>query len=231
MKIIDAHTHIDYITCDFQPDVVGAVCCAVTESDWQKIVNLIKTDNRVYGAFGIHPWFVNSINKDFGKKLECLLKNNSNYMVGEIGLDKHKPYMEHQIDVFTKQFDIAVRLKRIVCLHCVGAWDKILHIFKQYKQSELPMIIVHGFNENEDILKQLLKYEKIYFSIDKNVVYGRICRIDKIPLNHILVESDAKSDVLLRNIVEKISDIKNDKNMPNIIYNNALKVLNNGQIK
>ena len=93
------------------------------------------------------------------------------------------------------------------------------------------MIIVHGFNENEDILKQLLKYEKIYFSIDKNVVYGRICRIDKIPLNHILVESDAKSDVLLRNIVEKISDIKNDKNMPNIIYNNALKVLNNGQIK
>lgn len=231
MKIIDAHTHIDYISCDDQLDVVGAVCCAVMESDWKRIVDICNKDKRVYGAFGIHPWFIDVAEKDFDKRLEILLKTDSNYMVGEIGLDKHKPDMEHQMDVFTKQFDIAVRLKRIVCLHCVGAWDKILHIFKQYKQSELPMIIVHGFNENEDILKQLLKYEKIYFSIDKNVVHGRICRIDKIPLNHILVESDAKSDVLLRNIVEKISDIKNDKNMPNIIYNNALKVLNNGQIK
>ena len=227
MKIIDAHTHIDYISCDEQPDVVGAVCCAVMESDWQKIIDLTKTDNRVYGAFGIHPWFINSINKDFDKRLESLLKTDSNYMVGEIGLDKYKPNMDDQIGFFIKQFNIAVRLKRIVCLHCVGAWDKILRIFKQYKQSELPMIIVHGFNENEDVLEKLLRYKNIYFSVGKNAVYGRNNRIDKIPLNRIMVETDSKSNALLKDIVVKISETKNDENVPDIIYNNTSKVLNN----
>ena len=41
MKIIDVHTHMDYITQNFQTDVVGCVCCAVKESEWKKIVELV----------------------------------------------------------------------------------------------------------------------------------------------------------------------------------------------
>ena len=148
-------------------------------------------------------------------------------MVGEIGLDKYKTNMDDQIEFFVKQFNIAKNLKRIVCLHCVGAWDKILHILKQYKQSELPIIIVHGFDENEDVLEKLLRYKNIYFSVSKNAVYGRNNRIDKIPLNRIMVETDSKSNALLKDIVVKISETKNDKNVPDIIYNNTSKVLNN----
>lgn len=227
MKIIDAHTHIDYITCDVQPDVVGAVCCATMESDWKRIVDICNKDKRVYGAFGIHPWFIDVAEKDFDKRLTKLLEINSHYMVGEIGLDKYKTNMDAQIEFFVKQFTIAINLKRIVCLHCVGAWDKILHILKQYKQSELPIIVVHGFDENEDILEKLLRYKNIYFSVSKNAVYGRNNRIDKIPLNRIMVETDAKSDFILNDIVVKISEIKNDENVPDIIYNNTSKVLNN----
>lgn len=228
MKIIDSHTHIDYITPNFQHDVKACVCCAVKEFEWQKIIDLMETDNRVYGAFGVHPWFVNSVEKDFDVQLKKLLETNSDYMVGEIGLDKHKPDIEHQIDVFVKQFDIAIKLKRIICLHCVGAWDKILHILKQYKKSEMPIIIAHAFNENEDILNKLLQYENIYFSIGKNALYDRFCRIEEIPLNKILVESDADKNVSLVDVVGAIAKIKNESNIANIIYDNTTKVLKNG---
>ena len=226
MKIIDSHTHIDYITCDLQPEVVGCVCCAVLESDWNNIVDLAKQDKRVYGAFGVHPWFVESLKDGFDIRLENLLKTDSDYMVGEIGLDKHKPNMEKQVEVFVAQLDVAVKLKRTVFLHCVGAWDKILHILKQYKQNELPMLVVHNFDENDTILKQLLKYENVFFSISKNVVYDRNYRIEQIPINRILIETDAKKDVLLKDVLIRIITIKNDDGVPEIIYNNTLKVLN-----
>ena len=231
MKIIDAHSHIDYITCDMQPDVVGMICCATQESDWNKIINLIMQKKCVYGAFGVHPWFIQSITDGFYVRLEKLLKSNSEYMIGEIGLDKYKPDIDNQIKIFINQFDLAIQLKRTVFIHCVGAWDKLLHILKQYKQSELPVIVVHDFNENEDITNKLLKYDNVVFSVGKNAVYGKNCRIEQIPLNRILVETDAKSDIMLEDIINKIIDIKKDKNVPNIIYNNTKWVLNNGQVK
>lgn len=230
MKIIDAHTHIDYITCDIQPDVVGAVCCATMESDWKKIVDLIDKDKRVYGAFGVHPWFVDSVEQGFDVRMENLLKTDSNYMVGEIGLDKHKPNMEKQIEIFKIQFDMAIKLNRSVCLHCVGAWDKIFYILKQYNKLDLPTIVAHDFNENIDVLKQLLKYENIFFSIGKNALYDRNNRIEQIPNDKLLVETDGKKEVVLKDVLLKIAQIKNDENILNIIYENTLKVLNHGQI-
>jgi len=224
MKIIDAHSHIDSITHDFQDDVVGTVCCATKESDWDVLVEQMHKDKNIYGAFGIHPWFIDSVQAGFDKRLEDLLKTNSKYMVGEIGLDKYKPDMEKQIDVFQKQFDIAIRLHLTVFLHCVGAWDKILHVLKQYKQSDLPIIVLHDFKANEKITEKLLQYKNIFFSLGKNVVYDRFCRIDKIPNDRILVETDGDKNIILKNIVDKIS--KNES----VIYNNTLKVLNDEQV-
>ncbi len=224
MKIIDAHSHIDHITHNFQEDVVGTICCATKESEWCVLVELMKHDKNIYGAFGVHPWFVDSVVDDFDKRLEDLLKTNSKYMVGEIGLDKYKPNMEKQIDVFQRQFDVAIRLKRTMFLHCVGAWDKILHILKQYKQSELPIIVMHDFNANDEIIEKLLQYKNIFFSMGKNALYDRFCRIDKIQNDKILVETDGDKNIVLKNLVNKISKNESD------IYNNTLKVLNNGQV-
>nr|MBQ0091183.1 TatD family hydrolase [Candidatus Enterousia merdequi] len=128
MKIIDAHTHIDYISHKHQDDVFESICCATNESQWIDLVNIIKNDNAVYGAFGIHPWYLDSVKPEFDERLEELLLNNDSYMVGEIGLDKYKPYLDKQINVFEKQLKVAVKLHRAVVLHCVGAWDKVLNI-------------------------------------------------------------------------------------------------------
>ena len=134
MKIIDAHSHIDFITHTIQPDVCATVCCTTNEEQWCKLKRMIKSDNKIYGCFGVHPWFADSVKDGFDKRLENLLTNNSQYMIGEIGLDKYKPNMDIQMQIFEKQFNIAIKHKRTVVIHCVGAWDKMLHILKKYKQ-------------------------------------------------------------------------------------------------
>ena len=90
--------------------------------------------------------------------------------------------------------------------------------------------MAHDFNENVDVLKQLLKYENIFFSIGKNALYDRNNRIEQIPNDKLLVETDGKKEVVLKDVLLKIAQIKNDENILNIIYENTLKVLNHGQI-
>lgn len=226
MKIIDAHSHIDYISHNVQPAVVATVCCATCESEWQNLINITNVDKNVYGASGVHPWFVADIKDGFELRLENLLKSNDSFMIGEIGLDKYKPDMDKQIDVFQKQFEIAIKLKRSVFLHCVGAWDKILHILKQYKKSELPMIVAHGFNGSVEILDTLINNGNVFISFNKIVPEY----IQNTPINKILVETDGKNNIVLSDMVDKISNIKSENNAGEIIYENTLKVLKNEQI-
>ena len=164
------------------------------------------------------------------KRFCDLLKSNDSFMVGEIGLDKYKPNMEKQIDVFIKQLNLAIRFKRTVFLHCVGAWDKILHILKQYEKAELPIIIVHDFNGSIEIMNKLIQNYNVLFSIHRINKDAEIRRIEQIPTDKILVETDAKKDIVLRGVIDKISKVKNESDMGEIIYKNTLRILNNGQI-
>ena len=228
MNIIDAHTHIDYITNRIQPNVESVICCSVCEDDWENLINIINSDKNVYGAFGIHPWHLESIKDGWENRLYDLLNANRNFMVGEIGLDKYKPNMEKQISVFTKQLEIAIRLKRNVFLHCVGAWDKIFQILKRYKRSELPLIIAHGFNGSDEILHNLLNNYNVMISFSKINKDLDSNRIQEIDINKILIETDGKSDINLSELINTISEIKNNTDIPNIIYNNTKQVLQNG---
>ena len=64
----------------------------------------------------------------------------------------------------------------------------------------------------------------MYFSLGKSVVYDRFCRIEELPNDRILIESDGDKNIILKNLIDKISKNESD------IYNNTLKVLNNEQI-
>ncbi len=230
MKIIDVHSHIDYIAHNIQPDVVGTICCAVNESQWPILINMVNNDKKIYPCFGVHPWFVNGVANDFDIRLKDLLKTNRSYMIGEIGLDKFKADIDKQLEVFVKQLDVAVDLQRNIILHCVGAWDKVLQILKQYKKSRLPIIVIHGFNDSIQIMQKLIDSYNVVFSVGKNAVYGRNCRIEQIPLNKIVVETDGNKDVYLKDLVNKISEIKHEKDAAKIIYDNSLRILKNEQI-
>ena len=121
-----------------------------------------------------------------------ILESNSHIMVGEIGLDKHHPNIETQIKFLEKQIEIAIEFNRPIHLHCIGAWDKILHILKGHNKSPLPPIIAHAFDGGHDIMTRLITKYDVYFSYKtKKTCINNI--INGTPIERILVESDCNT--------------------------------------
>ncbi len=237
-KYIDIHCHLQQVSdidkCLLHGKSIGIkkyICNSANVSDWLNIIEYTKKYDYVYGAIGVHPWVATSVDFNWYEKLEKLVQKNPNIMIGEIGLDKNYPDIELQTDIFIKQIGLASKYKRVLQIHCVGAWDLLLNIFKTHKQ-ELPQkIILHSFNSNSDIV---LKLSNVYFSYSKFILddsrYKIIESVKKVPMDKILVESDGIDFENIPKIVEKISEIKNIANekMCDIIYANSIKVLDNG---
>ncbi len=182
MKYTDAHCHI--FTAPVDSAIAMQICNAATVTDWEKLTRIV--DDRTHVCIGIHPWHIDSATPDWADCMREILLSNPQIMVGEIGIDKYHPNMERQIEFFTRQIEIAIEFNRPSHLHCVGAWDKVLHILKTHRP-HIP-IVAHAFGGNAEIMTELSKHNS-YFSY--GVRDGHINDTAKIvPLDKILVESD-----------------------------------------
>lgn len=223
MKYIDAHCHLSYPPTETN---VGAVYNAARQSDWENILSITDAHNNTFGAIGIHPWYVSDITDDWQSQMQDLLHKNPELLIGEIGLDKHKPDMETQIRIFCNQLLLAHEMKRGVCLHCVGAWDKVLSVLNVY-QNKLPhFILAHCYSGNPKDTERLSKKYNMYFSYGpRNLQTPE--RLRTTPLDRIVAETDGfnPNDVVI--IVNRIATILNiaPEKMADIIYQNTLRML------
>ena len=182
MKYTDAHCHIFTAPAD---NVAAQVCNATTTADWQKLTPM--ADDRTRVCIGIHPWHIDSAVPDWAEQMRKILSSNPQIMVGEIGIDKYHPDIDRQIEFFAQQIEIAIEMNRPVQLHCVGAWDKVLHILKGHRP-HIP-IIAHAFGGNAKIMLMLSEYNTYFSYVARN---GRINDTAGVaPLDQILVESDS----------------------------------------
>ncbi len=183
MKYTDAHCHI--FTAPANDEIVGQICNATTVADWEKLTQI--ADGRTRVCIGIHPWHIDSAPADWADRMRKILSSNPQIMVGEIGIDKYHPNIDKQIEIFTRQIEIAIEFGRPVHLHCVGAWNKVLHILKSH-HPRIP-IVAHAFGGNAAIMTTLAEYNT-YFSYgargDHVADTAKIAPVDKI-----LVESDS----------------------------------------
>ena len=222
-KYIDAHCHLSYPPTETN---VGAVYNAARQSDWENILSITDAHNNTFGAIGIHPWYISEITADWENQLRDLLQKNSELLIGEIGLDKHKPDMETQVQVFCNQLLLAYEMKRGVCLHCVGAWDKILNIFKVF-QNKLPhFVLAHCYSGNPKDIERLAEKYNMYFSYGPRNLQDTE-RLRSTPLDRIVAETDSfnPNDIVI--IVNRIATILNiaPEKMADIIYQNTLRML------
>ncbi len=230
-KLIDAHCHYSTpITSDIG---TGYICNSVTESDWELISYASKQNKNIFPCFGIHPWHIHTVSKNWDKKLCNLLQSTPNAMIGECGIDKTRPLLDSQIKLFSQHIQIASKYNRPLHIHCVHAWNEIFHMIKN--KSDIPAIILHGFNGNTNIVNQFAKIKNVYFSYGPSILN---CESNKIldslratPINRILIESDTTiidSAKILINVFNKITKhIEIDKHQ---IYNNTTGILQHGQI-
>ena len=143
-------------------------------------------------SMGLHPWFLeeSSIESQL-KSLKINAKAPNVLAIGECGLDRNiTTDLAKQIKVFEAQIAIAESVQKPLIIHCVKCFSELISIKKKHKPS-VPMI-VHGYNNNLEILAQLLKND-FYISLG-----GALLRtnanaskaLDIIPNNRLFLETD-----------------------------------------
>jgi TatD DNase family protein len=189
------------------------------------------TDKRkqlLHFSSGIHPWFIDEIN--FENQFEEVKKQANNLgckAIGECGLDKLKgPELQFQISIFERQIALAIQIEKPVIVHCVKAYDVLMAIIKKYKSKTV--FIIHGFNQNEQLAKQLLK-TGVYLSFGSALLNDKSDRLREIFAQtnneQLFIEND-DSMVSIEQIYKVAASIKKcELNvMKEIIFANYKKV-------
>ena len=136
--------------------VTLTLCCGTHEADWADAAAIGAHHKSVICAFGVHPWYVDSLSVDWDIVLKKYLSDNPNAAVGEIGLDYYNDNHndDRQKIIFTRQLDIAQKMKRPVSIHCVKAWGDLISILK--KRGGLPYGgAIHSYSGPPDLVNNL----------------------------------------------------------------------------
>jgi TatD DNase family protein len=107
-------------------------------------------------SVGLHPWYAQLDALEMQMRYLAVLARQSNVkLIGECGLDKLRgENVNNQLLILTEQIKLAEKLNKPLILHCVKCFSELITL-KDKLQVKVSMII-HGFNKNEELGKQLL---------------------------------------------------------------------------
>ena len=183
----------------------------------------------------MHPQLVSSAYSDI-QLFKSLF--GESYYIGEVGLDFSKEYVQTrkaQIEIFTEIIRLCEQYGgKVVSIHSLKAANTVIDILKKYKRKTNNKYIFHWFTGS---IAQLEKAIEIgcYFSINPGMLKTKsgLEIIKKVPLDRILVETDAPFALKVKNmdgieqelnrIVSKISDVVG-QNMCDIVHENSIEV-------
>ena len=180
-----------------------------------------------FSSIGIHPWYINE--KSLNEEISVIQKNaeNKNVLaIGECGLDKLAvAELSIQEQIFKAQLEIAQQLQKPVIIHCVKAFDSLVRIKKEMNV-HVPMI-VHGFNNNEQIAKELIK-NGFYLSFGKALLQENSNATKVLQLasiDSIFLETD-DADISIKAIFEAASKLLKIEEplLVQHIYSNFIRV-------
>lgn len=108
-------------------------------------------------SIGLHPWYATLEKLEIQMKYLSVLARQQNVkIIGECGLDKLRgENLQDQSIILEHQIALAEMLKKPIMLHCVKAFAELIEIKKRLN-IKVPMI-VHGFNKNKELGKQLIQ--------------------------------------------------------------------------
>ncbi|MBL7931880.1 MAG: TatD family hydrolase [Bacteroidia bacterium] len=161
-----------------------------------------------YYSYGLHPWF---IEKDTHlaclQELRIAVHEKRCLAVGECGLDKlSKVDFELQQEVFVAQIKIANEVKKPLIIHCVKAFNELVNCLN-LNDNKVP-VIVHGFNNNENIARILVN-EGMHFSFGKALLgydSNAAKAIKNVGRKNFFLETD-DAEISIKYIYRKASEI------------------------
>lgn len=225
-KICDSHLHI----CDLYKNELNLIsnknyfCSSSTncKNDFLLQENLLKNNfSNVKKSFGIHPYWPKKNELYF---LEYLLKENKINAIGEIGLDFYskelKDKSKEQIDIFLIQVELAAKYNLPIIFHGRKSIDYIFKFSNELKK--IPCIVFHSFAGTFlDAISILKKDIFGMFSFSKQIIASNKKSIDcikKLPIENILLETDAPFQKLKGEDFSKMEDIL-------LVYKKAFEII------
>lgn len=155
----------------------------------------------IYSSAGIHPMDSKNVidEPSCWHEFEEISKQSEVVAIGPCGLDYHKDVSECDIqkEIFRRQIKLACDIQKPLLIHERSAQNDVMEILSSFPESELPPRIVRSFMGTTE---EALMYLRAGFYLS---LTGFLCK-DKsensvrkllednlIPLDHLLVESDA----------------------------------------
>ena len=203
--MIDSHCHLDHEPLfDNLDDVlkrskdVGIqkllTICTTFES-FEKIKQLVKKDDIIYGTYGIHPHEAKN-DKITSKKIIDEISNNEKIIgIGETGLDFYYNHSDKvdQIKSFEEHIKAATKLNIPLIIHSRNADNDMFDILDNFKNLNLK-ILMHCFTGSKNFAKKLLELNA-YFSASGIITFKNSIDLQEtfkfLPLEKLLIETDS----------------------------------------
>jgi TatD DNase family protein len=204
--LYDSHNHLqslrfgrpatDLIATMKDVGITGCMVNATQEADWEKVKFLAaQFPDFVRPAYGVHPWFADTVSEGWEERLRKLLLENEYATVGEVGVDGwiNQPSLELQRAVFVKQVAIAVELDKVMTVHCLKAWDELFQLMDA-ADAWPQKFLMHSFGGSIEVAERLLK-RGAWFSFSGYFLQSRKQKVlevfKRLPKDRILLETDA----------------------------------------
>tara|TARA_Y100000389_G_scaffold203966_1_gene254316 strand:+ start:1173 stop:1943 length:771 start_codon:yes stop_codon:yes gene_type:complete len=204
-KMIDSHCHLDHepllsnlnevIKRSKDVGIKKILTICTTLDSFNKIKEIVKKDEIIYGTYGIHP------HEAKNNKISCELiikeiqDNQKIIGIGETGLDFYYNHSDKhdQIESLEKHIEASIELNIPLIIHSRSAENETLEIFKKYKKNNLK-ILMHCFTGTRKFAEQLLDMGT-YFSASGIITFKNSVELQEtfkfIPMEKILIETDS----------------------------------------
>lgn len=143
-------------------------------------------------AVGVHPWYCSEEVDDALPRLDEAAR--CAVAIGEIGLDtRTTPFpLERQVNVFIPQLKTAQRLGLPVIMHCRGAFNELLALFKTHGPP--PGGVLHNFSGSPELADQFIAHG-LSFSLGGVLTWRNSAKrrrlLQHIYPDYLMLETDA----------------------------------------
>ncbi len=232
---IDTHAHLFYP--NFEGDLDEIISRAKAESinyllvpatdlnTSEKVIELTKKYEAIYGAVGVHPHDTKDWKPSFIQKIEKLANNKKIVAIGEIGLDYYYDFSpkEKQIEAFKAQIELALKLDLPVIIHNRDSDKDMMEIIRSYCGTGLKAQF-HCFNGSIEDARELVGMNYM-LSFTGNITFKNANNLRKIlqhvPPENLLLETDSpfmtpvphrgsrNEPAYVKYVAEKIAELHN----------------------
>ncbi len=203
--MIDSHCHLDHepllenlndvIKRSKKIGITKLLTICTTLDSFERIKNIVKKDEMIYGTYGIHP---HETEKDKIEK-ETIIKevkeNDKIIGIGETGLDFYYKHSnkDRQINSFKAHIEASIELNRPLIIHSREAEKETFDILNSYKGRSLK-ILMHCFTGSLEFSQKLLTLGA-FFSASGIITFKNSLDLQdtfrNIPIEKLLIETDS----------------------------------------